>query len=310
MILMNFVVQQQVPIVFMHSFMSYAWMMNGIISKIQKLNPDWDLINCEVGNGALDTFFMSIDQQTDELAKCINSDPRTHDGFIGVGYSNGAFLMRNYLQKYNHVKAPMLRYVSIAGPVAGFFCGVDSNCWLFRKFPKFLSKYIKSNVYGQYFQDNIGPAGFWRDPYQLDSFNANSSVLSKIDNSITINSTYKQNFMSVDRIVLFGSPRDGLIQPWQSSWFGVMNSNSEHSILNMQSRFEYVSDSFGLRTMNEQSRIRIIDTNLTHLQYMWSGKFVNEFLEPELRMEALKGWWFHQNEYKTRMDYSDYSRKV
>ncbi|CAL6009774.1 Palmitoyl-protein_thioesterase [Hexamita inflata] len=285
MLLASLVVQQQVPIVFMHSFLSYAWMMDGIINKLQKINPDWQLINCEVGNGALDTFFMSLDEQTDELSKCINNDPRTQNGFIGVGYSNGGFLMRHYLQKFNHIKAPMLRYVGLSAPAAGFFCGVESDCWILKTLPEKLNTYIHDNIYQVWAQRNLGPTAFWRDPYQLDQYKKHSSVLAHIDNTNTINETYKKNFMSVDRLVLFGSPKDGLIQPWQSAWFGVFAENSEHDVILMEDRYEYIHDTFGLRSMNEQGRIRRIDSGISHLEYMVHQKFIEELLEPELRME-------------------------
>ncbi|CAL6017746.1 Palmitoyl-protein_thioesterase [Hexamita inflata] len=276
---------QQVPIVFMHSLLSYAWMMDGIISKVQKINPSWVLINCEVGNGALDTVFMTVDQQLDELSKCINNDPRTKNGFIGVGYSNGGFLMRYYLQKFNHIKAPMLRYVGISAPNGGSFCGVASDCWVLGQLPEKINDLISDNVYKSFIQQNIGPAQYWRDPYQLKAYYENSTVLAKIDNSKTINQTYKNNFMSVDKLVLFGSPKDGLIFPWQAAWFGVWAENSEQDVVLMEDREEYILDTFGLKSMNEAGRIKKIDTGLQHLEYMVNTEFAEKMLEPELRME-------------------------
>ena len=39
-------------------------------------------------------------------------------------------------------------------------------------------------------------------------------MLPILDNLKEFNITLKKNFMSVDKIVLFGGPNDGVISPW------------------------------------------------------------------------------------------------
>ena len=91
--------------------------------------------------------------------------------------------------------------------------------------------------------------------------------------------------MSVDKFVLFGSPKDGLISPWQSAWFGVFAADSETDIEYMEERDVYINDTFGLKTMNEQGRIQMIDSGLSHLEYMVDKNFIQNVLYPELVMD-------------------------
>lgn len=43
--------------------------------------------------------------------------------------------MRSYLQLHNHDSYPMKRFISISGPLGGFYCGEKSSCWVFGPLP-------------------------------------------------------------------------------------------------------------------------------------------------------------------------------
>ena len=73
--------------------------------------------------------------------------------------------------------------------------------------------------------------------------------------------------MSVDQYILFGSPNDGSIQPWKSAFFGQWGKN-DSQILNFWERDDYEADNFGLKSMHEQNRIKMFETNFTHVEYI------------------------------------------
>jgi uncharacterized alpha/beta hydrolase family protein len=60
------------------------------------------------------------------------------DGFIALGYSQGGYLLRSYIEKYNHIKAPAKRFVSLSSPLGGFFCGFLQECYFFDIFPEII----------------------------------------------------------------------------------------------------------------------------------------------------------------------------
>ena len=54
----------------------------------------------------------------------------------------------------------------------------------------------------------------WVDPYQYDSYLNGCAFQPHSDNLVNYSEQRRQNFMSVDRIVSFGSHLDGVIIPW------------------------------------------------------------------------------------------------
>jgi palmitoyl-protein thioesterase len=142
-------------------------------------------------------------------------------------------LLRGYLEKYNQPK--MKRLVTLASPLGGFYCGKNYKCY---KKLAFLNDLTPEFIYSHACQNFLGGAGYWRDPYNFDMYVEKSSSLSLLDNVQEVNETYKKNFMSLDLLVMFGSPKDGLISPWNSAWFGGF-INDDKTIHNMTERFEY-----------------------------------------------------------------------
>ena len=57
--------------------------------------------------------------------------------------------MRAYLQYNNHVKSPMKRFVGLAPPIGGYFCGVLSNCNSYF-LPEVINEIIHDYVYSEF----------------------------------------------------------------------------------------------------------------------------------------------------------------
>eukprot|EP00702_Spironucleus_salmonicida_P001161 EST42452.1 Palmitoyl-protein thioesterase [Spironucleus salmonicida] len=148
---------------------------------IKKEIPDTIVVNCEIGNGKWDSMFMDISHQIKLLVQCINQHKITTHGYIGVGHSQGAYLMRALLEEFNHEMAPMVRFISLSGPQGGFFCGVQSKCWG-KQLPRLVQKLIFLLEYSRIIQANIAPSQYWRNPYKLKAFTKNARSLPFIDN--------------------------------------------------------------------------------------------------------------------------------
>nr|XP_012596550.1 lysosomal thioesterase PPT2 isoform X2 [Microcebus murinus] len=58
---------------------------------------------------------------------------------------------------------------------------------------------------------------------------------------------WRKNFLRVGHLVLIGGPDDGVITPWQSSFFGFYDANE--TVLEMEEQLVYLRDSFGLKTL-------------------------------------------------------------
>jgi len=79
--------------------------------------------------------------------------------------------------------------------------------------------------------------------------------------------------MSVDKIVLFGSVKDGTIQPWQSAWFSQFEGN-DTNVVDMENRRDFDQDLFGLKTMLNENRMVTIESGMEHSQYCNDISFI------------------------------------
>ena len=91
--------------------------------------------------------------------------------------------------------------------------------------------------------------------------------------------------MGLDKMVLFASPNDGIITPWQSAWFGAYAENSDIEVVSMEERDIYKLDLIGLKEMNEQGRILKIESGRNHLQYLTDSAYFKESILPWLLIE-------------------------
>ncbi|CAL6043707.1 Palmitoyl-protein_thioesterase [Hexamita inflata] len=283
LIIQSLLTQEQVPIVLIHGLQQNAKDFSNVSMWLSEKFPGRYIKNCEVGNGAESTIIMNINAQIAELSYCINNDPKLASGFVGLGYSNGGLLMRGYLELHNHNKAPMKRLITLSAPLGGFFCGTKSECYGYGEFSEFLAALAVDVMYSKIVQTAFGPANFWRDPYNLDIYLEHCVTLPVLDNLKNYSEQRKSNFMSVDKIVLFGSSKDGAISPWQSAWFGTWAEDDENT-LKMEERDVYVQDTFGLKTMNEQGRIIRIDSEMNHFGYYKKEEFIKNVVGPWLVM--------------------------
>ena len=86
---------------------------------------------------------------------------------------------------------------------------------------------------------NLGLASYWKDPYNMEKYYESANALPDLDNERVFNEQFKTNLLSLDKIVMFASPNDGMISPWQSSWFATFQNNSDIDIIEYKDREVY-----------------------------------------------------------------------
>jgi len=271
------------PIVLMHGMGDYATNPMGMV-KIQKMIGEWansyvhsvelcskptTLANCskeDQSNG----FFMTMDDQVDQFARVVRADANLRNGFNAIGLSQGNTVIRGYIHKYND--PPVKSFVSMHGVMMGVaglpqcpmnVTGLGAICrsvdWLVGHF----------GVYTEFVQKRLAQANYYRDPTDLKTYRKDAHFLPYINNEVPghQNSSYTQNFKSLEKLVLVMAEDDSMVHPKESEHFGYFKDGSDKELISMKSAPWYTEDWFGLRSLDEAQKIDFYSTPGNHLRF-------------------------------------------
>ena len=78
-----------------------------------------------------------------------------------------------------------------------------------------------------------------------------------------------------------GSPGDGVIQPWQSAFFGFFNEQGQ--IVDMKNQIIYQQDYIGLLTLDRQGKlIQNVAPNVQHQEWVTDPQVFSQYILPWL----------------------------
>ena len=95
----------------------------------------------------------------------------------------------------------------------------------------------------------------------------------------------KANFTRLRKLILIGGPQDGVVVPWQSELFGYFDQKGYTSdgknILDMEETRYYKEDLFGLKTMDEDKKIKRHQVNnVTHVEFHFHKTVMDSYVLP------------------------------
>ncbi|XP_036411694.1 lysosomal thioesterase PPT2 [Colossoma macropomum] len=168
------------------------------------------------------------------------------DGVHLICFSQGGLVCRGILATIPKHNVHSLIFLS--SPLAGQY---GDTSYLKYFFPK----YIKSKLYHlcyTLFGQKISICNFWKDPHQRERYLKTNSYLAFLNGerkhpNLT---EWREHFLSIKKLVLIGGPDDGVITPWQSSFFGFYDSNE--TVVEMKAEDWYLKDVFGLKTLDSR----------------------------------------------------------
>jgi len=269
----------KVPVVLMHGMGDFAdntGMQNmqrtiarelGIYVRAVALCKDKSqYANC-AGEDQHNGFFMTMDDQVDQFARVVRSDPQLAKGFHALGLSQGNLVIRGYIHRYND--PPVRAFVSVHGPqmgVAGLpHCDVAGGLAVICRSVAWLTSF---GAYTGFVQDRLAQANYYRDPARLEEFRGNAHFLPYINNEVKSRDSprFANNFRSLRKLVLVMADDDSMVQPKESAHFGYFSEGSRSDIVAMRQAPWYTGDWFGLRTLDEARKIDFHHTRGDHLQ--------------------------------------------
>jgi palmitoyl-protein thioesterase len=241
--------------------------MNSIIDIIEQ--NVWNArVHC-VGGGVLGSFFGNVSDQIESVCNDLWEREDFRGGYVGIGFSQGGLFMRALAQK---CRVPMKQLISIGGPQMGVVslpsCAVPPAS-MYCKAMNYIIEWIgffslsqKSIVQAQYLYlpgDPIKSSPFLKD------ITGGRDVQCQ---------EYARRMTQMERLVLFRFTNDTMVEPPESSHFGVFNGSS---IVPLGEQ-EDVSQCLGLDTLMASNRLEFRFIHGQHMQFSleWFQKHVVE----------------------------------
>ncbi|CAH0480348.1 unnamed protein product [Peronospora belbahrii] len=258
------------PVVLMHGMGDAA--KNGGMTRIQKTIAEHlgvYVANIQLGNTVNEdvenSYFVTMDNQTEMFAKIVRQDAQLAHGFNAAGFSQGNLLIRAYIERFND--PPVHNFVSFHGPLAGV--GGLPRCSPLNFVCKEIDKLIGEAVYTKRVQEHIAQANYFRDPLRIEAYLKHAKFLPDVNNEKTFpNQTYKKNFIKLQSLVLVRANQDTQVFPKESEWFGMyQDGDSYKTVLGFNETRWYREDLFGLKTLDEAGKVHFLSTDGDHLRF-------------------------------------------
>lgn len=192
-------------------------------------------------------------------------------------YSQGGLICRALLSVMDEHNVDT--FISLSSPQMGQYGDTDYLKWLF---PTSMRSNLYRICYSPWGQE-FSICNYWHDPHHSDLYLNASSFLALINGERDHpNATvWRKNFLRVKRVVLIGGPDDGVITPWQSSFFGFYDANE--TVLEMEKQQVYLRDSFGLKTLLTRGAIvRCPTPGIPHTAWHSNRSLYEACIEPWL----------------------------
>lgn len=111
-------------------------------------------------------------------------------------------------------------------------------------------------------------SNYWHDPFDYQTYLAKCQFLPDINNEkATKNPTYRDNFITLNNLVLVLFTEDTMIQPRISQWFGFYRDGQDKEVIPMQETDIYKEDWIGLRKLDQEKRIKFLECHGDHLKF-------------------------------------------
>ena len=236
--------------------------------KLLKYNVQDYSVCLETGEGS-DSLSLSFEEQCENACEKIKSNEKFQNDFSILSISQGGLIARYIIQKCN-MKGKVKNLVSFGGPMMGTsqvpYCLGGVSCYI-------INSLVDYFVYFKYYQNNIGPAGYYRTAAHEDDFKKSESFLAKLNNP---RSEEKKRFTELNHLVLIGFKKDKMISPKESAEFGIFDKKFNVKYMNQTDEYELI----GLKELYESGKIQIIYLEGEHIDFDYDD--VKKYAIPNL----------------------------
>ena len=219
-------------------------------------SKDIEVYNLEIGNGKLDSIFMSINDQCYNFGQNIKQLNLTNTKINILGVSQGGLIARCYLERYSDSIQPVHSLITYGTPHMGIY-----TSWI-----------------------ELKKLEYWKNPFKYDEYLLDNKFLKYINNEIDHPDyqKYKKNIVSLDNFLVIWSSVDTVITPLQSSkleYFNTTQASTQYnlSIVPLKQSQTYTNDFLGLRELDINGKLHIEQYECAHEQFKHPACFQKKF---------------------------------
>lgn len=264
------ITQDPTPVIQMHGMGDFANDPFGMVPLAEAISDYLGgvyVLNVQIGDNSLEDilngFLMNLDDQVDYFAKVVKDDPNLVKGFNAIGYSQGNLVVRGYIERYNN--PPVFNFISMHGPLAGV--GSFPGCSVDKNFCRLFSEFLGALAYYPGVQNHLAQANYFRDPMKIDQYLEGGIFLNDINNEVSPNPSYNENWASLNSVCLIKALGDTVVIPNESEWYGYFQDGSFDEVLGFNETSWYNKDLFGLKTLDQNGKVFFNTTTGDHLDF-------------------------------------------
>lgn len=221
-------------------------------------------IGSNVAEDTLNGFFKPVNDQIEEACQKIASDESLQGGYNAMGFSQGGQFLRAVAQRCPN--PPMKNLITFGGQHQGVFglphcLGTEGVCELVRRM-------LDYGAYTRFVQAVLVQAQYWHDPTKQQEYVEVSQFLADINNEREVkNETYKTNLNQLENLVMVMFENDTMVVPRESAHFGFYADGQDKTVVPLQQTKIYTQDYLGLRQMDKDGKLVMLQTEGDHLQF-------------------------------------------
>ncbi|KAB1262114.1 Lysosomal thioesterase PPT2 [Camelus dromedarius] len=270
------------PVIVVHGLFDSSYSFRHLLEYINETHPGTVVTVLDLFDGreSLRPLWEQVQGFREAVAPIMAKAPQ---GVHLICYSQGGLVCRALLSVMDEHNVDS--FISLSSPQMGQYGDTDYLKWLF---PTSMRSNLYRICYSPWGQE-FSICNYWHDPHHDDLYLNASSFLALINGERDHpNATvWRKNFLRVGRLVLIGGPDDGVITPWQSSFFGFYDANE--TVLEMEEQLVYLHDSFGLKTLLARGAIvRCPMAGISHTVWHSNPRLARHQSELLLRLVVLK----------------------
>ena len=201
------------PVVLMHGMGDAGTSegMRSVAEAIRQAFPGRHVVSLDVANG-MDSALVTMDAQVAAIAAAVAADKRLAGGFDAVGLSQGALLMRAFVERHGG-DYKVRKLFSLCGPQEGI--GRCPQVAMYQA----LCPVFEMDPYGA--EVPIAFSGYWKDVRDEKAYLEHNHFLPDVNNERPRrNETYRENMLALEAYVLVHATADSMIVPRESELHG------------------------------------------------------------------------------------------